>query len=159
MNNNDILKRLRYIFDLSDAQTQAVFALAETSVTLEQLIKWFKPDDDPLFEVLEDQPLAIFLNGLISHLRGKKEGPLPEPERKLTHNLILRKLKIALNLQTEDMLDIWLKVDFRLSKHELSGFFRQPSHRNYRLCQDQVLRNFLQGLQLKLRPESQRTEA
>lgn len=158
MTNNDILKRLRYIFDLSDAQTQAVFALAGKTVEPEQLMQWFKPDDDPLFDTLTDPLLATFLNGLISHLRGKKEGPLPEPESKLTHNLILRKLKIALNLQAEDMLEIWEKVDFRLSKHELSSFFRQPSHRNYRLCQDQVLRNFLQGLQIQRRPESQRSE-
>lgn len=159
MHNNDILKRLRYIFDLSDGQMQAIFVLGGKTVGSEQLIQWFKPDDDPFFEALEDRCLAVFLNGLISHFRGQKEGPLPEPEAKLTHNLILRKLKIALNLQAEEMLEIWLKVDFRLSKHELSSFFRQPSHRNYRQCQDQVLRNFLQGLQLKLRPESQRTEA
>lgn len=158
MNNNDILKRLRYIFDLSDAQMHAVFELAGKTVSPEQLMQWFRPDDDPVFDALKDRHLAIFLNGLISHFRGKKDGPVPEPERKLTHNLILRKLKIALNLQAEDMLDIWAKVDFRLSKHELSSFFRQPGHRNYRQCQDQVLRNFLQGLQLKLRPESQRPE-
>lgn len=159
MTNNDILKRLRYIFDLSDPQMQHVFALGGKTVAPEQLMQWFKPDDDPLFEALKDRHLAIFLNGLISHLRGQKDGPLPEPERKLTHNLILRKLKIALNLQAEDMLEIWGKVDFRLSKHELSSFFRQPSHRNYRLCQDQVLRNFLQGLQLQRRPEFKPTEA
>ena len=159
INNNDILKRLRYTFDLSDGQMQTVFALADTTVSPEQLVHWFKPDEDPLFEALEDRQLAIFLNGLIAHFRGKKDGPSPEPELQLTHNLILKKLRIALNLQADDMLEIWLKVDFRLSKHELSSFFRQPSHRNYRQCQDQVLRNFLQGLQLKLRPESQRTEA
>jgi uncharacterized protein YehS (DUF1456 family) len=159
MNNNDILKRLRYTFDLSDGQMQTIFDLAGKTVSPEQLMQWFKPDDDPLFDPLKDRHLAIFLNGLISHFRGKKEGPLPEPERKLTHNLILRKLKIALNLQAEDMLEIWEKVDFRLSKHELSSFFRQPSHRNYRLCQDQVLRNFLQGLQIQRRPESQRADS
>ncbi len=157
MNNNDILKRLRYIFDLSDGDMLAIFALAEREVEPTQLKQWFQPDESPTFDALKDIQLATFLNGLISHLRGKKEGPAPAPERKLTHNLILRKLKIALNLQTEDMLAIWERVDFRLSKHELSSFFRQPGHRNYRLCQDQVLRNFLQGLQLKLRPSTEET--
>lgn len=155
MNNNDILKRLRYIFDLSDADMLAIFSLADREVEPDLLKQWFQPDESPAFEALKDIQLATFLNGLISHLRGKKEGPSPAPERKLTHNLILRKLKIALNLQTEDMLAIWERVDFRLSKHELSGFFRQPGHRNYRQCQDQVLRNFLQGLQLKLRPPTE----
>lgn len=155
MNNNDIFKRLRYIFDLNDTQVLAIFALADRVVEPTQLNQWFQPEESPTFEALKDIQLATFLNGLISHFRGKKEGPAPEPERKLTHNLILRKLKIALNLQTEDMLAIWERVDFRLSKHELSSFFRQPGHRNYRLCQDQVLRNFLQGLQLKLRPSDE----
>lgn len=153
MNNNDIFKRLRYIFDLNDTQMLEIFALAEREVKPAQLEQWFKPEEDPTFEELKDIQLATFLNGLISHFRGKKEGPTPAPERKLTHNLILRKLKIALNFQTEEMLAIWHRVDFRLSKHELSSFFRQPGHRNYRVCKDQVLRNFLQGLQLKLRPK------
>ncbi|MBV1932383.1 MAG: DUF1456 family protein, partial [Porticoccaceae bacterium] len=44
-------------------------------------------------------------------------------------------------------------VDFTLSKHELSAFFRKPGHKHHRPCHDQVLRNFLHGLQLKYRPE------
>ncbi|MCK5433009.1 MAG: DUF1456 family protein, partial [Gammaproteobacteria bacterium] len=34
---------------------------------------------------------------------------------------------------------------------ELSAFFRKPGHKHYRNCQDQVLRKFLKGLQLKYR--------
>ena len=65
------------------------------------------------------------------------------------------KLKIALNLQAEDILAIMEKSDFRLSKHELSALFRKPGNRHYRECQDQFLRNFLKGLQLKLRGEAE----
>ena len=152
MNNNDILRRLRYIFDFNDAQMLEVFALAELTITREKLHQWFKREDEPEYLEMKDYALAVFLNGLITHFRGKKEGPTPRAERKLTHNLILKKLKIALALKSEEMLAIWESADFRLSKHELSSFFRQPGHRNYRLCQDQVLRNFLQGLQLRHRP-------
>jgi len=42
-------------------------------------------------------------------------------------------------------------ADFRLSKHELSAFFRKPGHKNFRECNDQVLRKFLQGLQIQHR--------
>jgi uncharacterized protein YehS (DUF1456 family) len=44
---------------------------------------------------------------------------------------------------------------FRLSKHELSAFFRNPTQPQYRECKDQVLRNFLMGLQMKYRPKDQ----
>jgi uncharacterized protein YehS (DUF1456 family) len=42
-------------------------------------------------------------------------------------------------------------AEFRLSKHELSAFFRKPGHKHYRECKDQILRNFLQGMQIKYR--------
>jgi uncharacterized protein YehS (DUF1456 family) len=69
------------------------------------------------------------------------------------NNLILRKLRIALNLKEEDMLAIFALRSFRLSAHELSAFFRNPSQAQYRECKDQVLRNFLMGLQQKFRPK------
>jgi uncharacterized protein YehS (DUF1456 family) len=61
------------------------------------------------------------------------------------------KLKIALNLKAEDVLEILELAEFRISKHELSAFFRKPGHKHYRECKDQILRNFLQGMQLKYR--------
>ena len=45
-------------------------------------------------------------------------------------------------------------ADFPLGKHELSAFFRKPDHKHYRVCQDQILRNFLKGVQLKYRAEA-----
>ena len=61
------------------------------------------------------------------------------------------KLKIALNLQSEDIIATTELAGFTLSAHELSSFMRRPGHRNYRECKDQVLRNFLKGLQMELR--------
>lgn len=153
MDNNNILQRLRYTFDLSDDQMIEIFGLAELEVTRADISDWLKKDDDPEFKKLHDKPLATFLNGFITLKRGKKDGEAPKPEKKLTNNLILRKLKIALNLQSEDMLVILDSVNFKLSKHELSAFFRKPGQNQYRVCKDQVLRNFLMGLQLKHRPK------
>ena len=92
-----------------------------------------------------------FPNGLICDKRGKKEGPQPTPEKRLNNNLIFLKLKIALNLQADEVYEILERADFSLSKHEISAFFRKPDHKNYRSCKDQVLRNFLKGLELKYR--------
>ena len=151
MTNNDILRRIRYTFDFSDSKMIALFALADHQVTREQISDWLKKDDDPAYQQCSDILLATFLNGLINDKRGKKEGAQPEPEKRLTNNIIFNKLKIALNLKAEDILEILALNGFRLSKHELSAFFRKPGHKHYRVCKDQCLRSFLKGVQLKYR--------
>ena len=129
----------------------AIFGLADHQVTREQVSDWLKKDDDPAYQKCSDTQLEIFLNGLINDKRGKKEGPQPEPEQRLTNNIIFRKLRIALNLKAEDVLEIMIMAGLRISKHELSAFFRRPDHKHYRECNDQIMRNFLKGLQLKYR--------
>ena len=152
MTNNDVLRRIRYIFDYNDTTMIAIFELADHKVSREQISGWLKKDDDPDYKALGDSQLAIFLNGLINHKRGKKDGPQPAPEKSLNNNIIFRKLKIALNLKEEDTLAILELANLPISKHELSAFFRRADHKHYRACKDQVLRNFLKGLQLKYRP-------
>ncbi len=151
MTNNDILRRIRYAFDFNDSKMIAIFALADHEVTREQVSEWLKADDDAAFQKCRDEQLAIFLNGLINDRRGKREGEQPVPERRLNYNIVFRKLKIALNLTAEEILAIFELTNVRISKHELSAFFRKPSHKNYRECQSQVLRNFLMGIELKYR--------
>ncbi|AEF54850.1 DUF1456 family protein [Marinomonas posidonica] len=152
MNNNDILRRVRYTFDLKDSVVREIFALADFNVTDEQVTSWLKKDDDVSFVELNDKELAAFLNGYINLKRGKREGEQPRLEETLSNNVIFQKLRIALNLKAEDILDIMKLAEFHLSKHELSAFFRKPDNRHYRECKDQILRNFLQGLQRKYRP-------
>ena len=151
MINNDILRRIRYTFDFNDSKMIAIFNLTDYQVTREQISNWLKKDDDPAFQACSDTQLAIFLNGLIINRRGKKEGSQPEQEQRLNNNIIFRKLKIALDLKAEDVLEIMDLTNVHISKHELSAFFRKPGHKHYRDCKDQILRNFLNGMQLKYR--------
>ncbi len=151
MNNNDILRRIRYIFDLSDSKMIEIFGYTGFVASRAEISNWLKKDDDENFQPIYDPQLAIFLSGFIIENRGKKEGEEPNPEKKLNNNIIFRKLKIALNLRDEDILSILELADFKISKHELSAFFRNPSQNQYRLCKDQILRNFLTGLQIKCR--------
>ena len=155
MNNNDILRRIRYTFDFSDSKMIALFALADHAVTREQISDWLKKDDDPAYQNCSDTLLATFLNGLIIDRRGEREGPPPVPEKRLTNNIIFTKLKIALNLKADDILQILGLNGFRLSKHELSAFFRKPGHKHYRECKDQCLRSFLMGVQIKYRDNNE----
>ncbi|MDT8375403.1 MAG: DUF1456 family protein [Mariprofundaceae bacterium] len=155
MTNNDILRRIRYAFDFGDSKMIALFGAADLQVTREQVSSWLKKDDDPALVGLATDELATFLNGLINDRRGKREGPQPEPEKRVNNNIIFRKLKIALNLKDDDILEIMTLAGRNLSKPELSAFFRKPGHKHYRACMDQVLRNFLTGLALKHRAEKQ----
>ncbi len=154
MTNNDILRRLRYIFDYGDAKMGAIFASGGYEVTRDQVRGWLKNEEDPIFLSCNDKQLAVFLNGLINEKRGQREGEQPVPEKRLTNNMILMKLKIALNLKAEDILAILELVDFDLSKHELSAFFRKSDHQHFRKCKDQVIRRFLMGMQFKYRDEN-----
>ncbi len=147
------MRRIRYIFNMSDSKVIAVFGLADHIVTREQISAWLKKDDDPAAKQCADTELAIFLNGLISDRRGKNDGSQPIPEKRLTNNIIFRKLKIALNLKDNEIMEILALANLRLSKHELSAFFRKRGHKNFRVCKDQILRNFLMGLQQKYRPD------
>jgi len=154
MTNNDILRRVRYAFDFGDSKMIALFALADFEVTREQVSAWLKKDEDPAQREFSDTVLALFLNGLIIDRRGKREGPQAVPEQRLNNNLIFKKLRIALNLKDGDILEILELAEWKLGKHELSAFFRKPGHKSYRDCMDQVLRNFLKGLQLKYRAKT-----
>lgn len=152
MNNNDVLRRIRYTFDFSDSKMIAIFALADHEVNRGEISDWLKKDTDPAFKQCSDVQLAIFLNGLIIDKRGRTPWSQPELEEHLTNNNIFMKLKIALDLKAEDVLDILTLAGLKISKHELSAFFRRIDHRQYRDCKDQILRNFLKGMQLKYRP-------
>ncbi len=151
MTNNDILRRIRYTFDYDDSMMMKLLSHGDASIDREQMSQWLKKDDDPDYQACSDTQLAIFLNNLIDENRGKKEGAQPVLEKQLSNNIIFRKLKIALNLRDDDILEIMALADFKISKHELSALFRKKDHKHYRLCKDQILRNFLQGMQLKYR--------
>ena len=152
MNKNDILRRIRYTFDLNDSKMISIFDQADHQVTRAQISDWLKKDDDPDCKKCSDMHLAIFLNGLINDKRGKRDGPQPEPEKSLSNNAVFMNLKIALNLKADDVIKILSLAGMGFSKHELSAFFRRPGHKHYRECKNQMLRNFLKGLQLKYRP-------
>lgn len=149
MNNNDVLRRLRYTFNYNDKKMIDLFASAGLKVSREQVSQWLKKDDDTEFVSCMDSQLAHFLNGFINEKRGKKDGPNPVAEKRLNNNIILTKLKIALNLKAEELIALLSTVDFRLNKPELTAFSRKTDHKHYRECKDQVLRNLLQAIDKK----------
>ncbi len=131
-----------------------VFAAAEHTVTTEQVIAWLTKEGEEAYTEISDTEFATFLNGFINTQRGKREGEQPAPESKLNNHIIFMKLRIALNMKAEDVIATLALVDFNLSKHELSAFSRKVDNKHYRVCNNQVLRLFLTGVQQQVRPQS-----
>lgn len=76
----------------------------------------------------------------------------------LTNNDILKKIRVALSLRTEDMIHILSLVDFKITKGALGDLFRHEDHPNYVEAGDQVLRNFLNGLVIYMRGKQEEQE-
>ena len=154
MINNDVLRRVRYALDLNDHAMIDIFALSGIEISRNELLNLLKKDNQEGYVELDNKRMDFFLKGLITYRRGKLEtqpGQPQKPELPLTNNSILKKLRIALNFREDDMLDTFKLADFEISKGELSAFFRQKGHKNYRECGDQIIRNFLKGLTIHFR--------
>ncbi len=147
MTNNDIFRRLRYALDINDAQVVKVFALAGETVQPSQVRAWLRSEDHEDFVVLPMPVLGRFLDGLIIEKRGPRtDGAVPDAQEHLSTNEILKKLRIALSMRDEDMMEVFELAGFVVTKAELGSFFRKEGHRNFSKCPEQVLRKFLLGL-------------
>jgi uncharacterized protein YehS (DUF1456 family) len=151
MTHNDLLRRLRYALNLNGASIAELCALGGHGIRPTEVLKLLKKEEETGFVVCDDTVMGAFLDGLIVSRRGRQDpqpGSARTPDPALTNNLILRKIRIALELNDEAMLAILGKAGVRLSKSELSAMFRAEGHRNYKPCGDQFLRNFIRGLSL-----------
>lgn len=152
MINNDILRAVRYMLDLPDHRLAEICALAGLATTREEIDAFISKDDAPGYRDCPDTLMAHFLDGLVVYRRGRDASRPPPPvAKRITNNLVLKKLRVAFELRDEDMHAILDAADFPLSKSELSALFRKPDQTNYRPCGDQLLRHFLRGLTQRLR--------
>ena len=165
MNNNDRLIRLRYALDIKDQDMVEIFKLGDMDVTVEEvremLIKTRDEGDDSRNDeedsTVDNVTIESFLNGLIISKRGKQEPKPGQPERPALsgdehiNNVLLKKLKIALTLTSEDMLDVFDRSGVSVTKGELSALLRKQGHKNYKECGDKYARSFLKGLTNKYR--------
>jgi uncharacterized protein YehS (DUF1456 family) len=151
MTNNDLLRSLRYALKLNGEVIAELCALGGHDIRPIDVLKLLKKEEETGFVACDDRVAAAFLDGLIVSRRGAQEpkpGSAAATEVSLNNNLILRKLRIALELTDEAMLAILAKAGVQISKSELSAMFRATGHRNYKTCGDQFLRNFIRGLTL-----------
>jgi len=152
MNHNDVLRRIRYALNITDLRVIELFALAGRVITRTELEPFFLKEEDAGYVECPDEILGLFLDGLIVSRRGKREaregsavataapagnkpgpanppGPI-EPPPRLSNNEILKRLRIALELKDEDIIAIMAQTKVKVSKSELSAFFRKQGHVN-----------------------------
>jgi uncharacterized protein YehS (DUF1456 family) len=147
MTHNDVLRSVRYLLNVGDAALIDILRLADCEVSRADMVAFLKKEDEEGYRPCSDQVLARFLNGLVIYKRGKDQTRPAQPvEVPVTNNAVLKKLRVAFELQDGDIIALFEKAGLRVSKTELSAFFRRPDHRNYRDCGDQFLRNLLKGL-------------
>ena len=116
-------------------------------VSRAEISNWLKKEEQEDFDEVIDENLATFLNGVIVNYRGKKDGQTPVAEVVLNNNIILRKLKIAFNFKSDEIVYLMKLGGQKVSESELTSFFRNPKHSKYVHCNDQYLRAFLNGFQ------------
>lgn len=152
MLNNDVLRSLRYILNASDAKMAEITRLTGCELPEAEMLAYLKKEDEAGYKPCGDRIMAYFLDGLVIHKRGRDDSrPAPPLELPISNNLILKKLRVAFELKEEDMLAMLKAAGFPIAKPELSALFRKAGHSNYRVCGDQLLRNFLKGLALRER--------
>ena len=147
MINNDVLRRLRFALDLNNAKIIKLFKLAGFTIEHAELDTFLKKEEDDGYVECSNSKLNHFLDGLIILKRGVQQNPPKNVDKThLTNNIVLKKIRIALELKDVDILELLMIGEMKITKSELSALFRNENHRNYKLCGDQMLRKFLAGL-------------
>lgn len=99
------------------------FLFQGAEVSLKEMSGYLVKEGEPGYLACNDKVMAHFLNGLIFYRRGRDPRyPAPEVEKRVTNNVMLKKLRVAFELKTEDLHDILKSVDFAMSENELSAF-------------------------------------
>ena len=177
MDNNDILIRVRYALDIKNTDMVEIFKLGGIELTKEEVMKLLTRSKDSYFDEAEShdetsletedehmkcnhKTLEAFFNGLIVFKRGRQEHPdqgqkpiLAMKDSGSVNNVMLKKLKIALSLSSDDVMEIFELADETIGKAELGALFRKEGHKHYRECGDKYARRFLKGLSLKYRDD------
>ncbi|MEI6080055.1 MAG: DUF1456 family protein [bacterium] len=153
MDNNYVLRSVRYALNINDSTMLEIFELGGHKISRQDLTSLLKHEGDKDLVSCSNDIMKAFLDGLIINKRGVSENKAGATEKPspLNNNVILKKIRIAMNFREEDMLATFQLAGMEVTKTELTAIFRRPDHKNYRECGDQFIRNFLKGLGMKNR--------
>lgn len=161
MTNNDILRRIRYALDIHDATIVEICRLGGHDLEKSSVTALLKKEEEEDYLACSDLVMGSFLDGLIVQKRGRKEKNADQEDvaSHITNNIILKKLRIALELKEDALLEILELAHASITKAKLSALFRKEGHKNYKECGNQFLRSFLKGLSIRFRDQQEQRDA
>jgi len=147
LKTNDILYKIQKALNLSQEEMLEAYKLANYKMEATHLDSLLKRRQEEGSKLCSYEELGVFLDGLVILKRG------PNPKKKnddkvveLTNNLILKKLRIALELKEAETEIIFSLGEAELSKQQLASLFRKEGHKNFKECSDELLMAFLDGM-------------
>lgn len=146
ISTNEILYRIKKALNLTNEEMMEAYRLESYPMEMDRLDSLLKRRHDKKFQLCSYEELGVFLDGLVTLKRGPSPQERKEEEVELTNNLILKKLRIALELKEPEMEIIFGLADVELSKQQLASLFRKEGHKNFKKCSDELLMAFLEGL-------------
>ena len=148
MKPGQALHKIRQALRLDDETMLRIYGLEGYPMEEKRLKAILKKPSAKGHENASYEELGVFLDGLIRLRRGEIKNPPPEDaEIELDNNLILKKLRIALELKDMDMEVIFEMGERPMSRSKLRDLFRSPEHPKYLPCSDAILNDFLLGLE------------
>jgi len=146
MTNNYILRSMINSLKLDKVDVLKSYKLVDKKITQEDVDDILREESDEKFILLSDEGFELFLNGFIVYKRGPSDKKANKQKINFSNNIILKKLKIALDLKDEDIIEIFVNDGLEITKSQLSAYFRRDGHVNYRNCSDSLLKRFIKGL-------------
>ena len=146
ISTNEVIYRIHKALHLSLDEMIEAYTLEEYKMEASHLEALLKRRQDDGFMLCSYEELGVFLDGLVTLKRGPSPKKKSEEAVELTNNLILKKLRIALELKESETEIIFGLADVELSKQQLASLFRKEGHKNFKACSDELLMAFLEGL-------------
>jgi len=147
ISTNEILYRIQKALNLTMEEMLEAYKLEAYEMDEKHLSSLLLRRQDKDFKLCTYEELGLFLDGLVTLKRGPSPKKATDKETvELTNNLILKKLRIALELKEAETEIIFGLADVELSKQQMASLFRKEGHKNFKVCSDELLMAFLEGL-------------
>jgi uncharacterized protein YehS (DUF1456 family) len=147
MQINDILFKIKTALHLDNKMLIEAYRLADYEMSEERLTSLLKRRQDKGYEEATYEELGLFLDGLVLLKRGPSDKVASDDDTViLTNNLILKKIRVAMELKEAELLIIFALAEVTLTKRQIGALFRKEGSKNFKVCSDELLIAFLDGL-------------
>lgn len=147
MKPSTVLSRVKDALRLSSDDILKIYQAEGYEIDDGRVEAIFKKPSSKKSQSATYEELGVFLDGLIRVMRGEPAKVVDDDEEIiLDNNLIIKKLKIALNLKSIDIDMIFNLADYPMSRSKIRDILRSSEHPKYKRCSDAVLDAFLEGL-------------